>query len=251
MRLAALLASLILAFTPQEVLKRGTPISTGAGGTWSSTQLKFRDSAGNGTGGGTCTAGGTTCAVTVASVGANHLLVAFMLYVSTSGSALTVSVASAGETWTHCSSCAFLATGGSGNGTDAAYVLTAAGGETTVTCTISSATNSYLSCGVFEYAWSGSTRTFDVSNGGLDATCTSCTGQVLTLTGTSDVVMQFAVPEQTISAITGGAGYTNPQQFYGGNGIAGAINTTNGAAPTWTQAPTGRVTVMAMSFKGT
>jgi len=227
-----------------------TKASGGGGGTWSLIQLKYNSSAGGGTGGSGCAVSTTTCTVTVSSVGAGHLVVMVPFSGSSAGTSIAWSAGS-GETWTHCggtNGCLFA--GANAGAVDAAYVLSATGGETSFTCTVASAPPSYFACAIFEYAWSGATIAFDASNGAYTSSCTSCSGIGLTLSGSKDVIIQVGLPAQSLTAISGGAGYTNPQQFYDGAGQAGAINTTNGAAPTWTQSPAGPNVAMAIAFKG-
>lgn len=102
-----------------------------------------------------------------------------------------------------------------------------------------------------ELHWSGSTTAVDVVDKNTRATCTSCAGLALTLTGSADVIIQGIAPENGCTSITGGAGYTSFGDFASfGNALAGQINTTTATAPTWTCSPTGQAAVTAISVKG-
>lgn len=205
-------------------------------------QLKYRDSLGGGTGGGTCSTSGTTCSVTVSSVGAGHSLIAFSMYGHTGQ--VTLSSVN-GETWTSCPTCAG---GQSGNGfTDAKYVLSATGGETSFTCTADITPTGYNSCGIVELSWSGSSVTYADSNKASDTSCTSCAGIALTVSGTN-AIFQMGIPAQSLTAIS--SPYSTNAQFYSGSGEAVSLNTSSGTAPTWTGSPSGTVSVAAIALKG-
>jgi len=243
-----LLASMPIA--SQEVVTARRRAGGGAAGTWSLIQFKYWDNVGGGTGGGTCSGGGSSCQVTITAPTAGNLLVAVGFF---DKSTSTMTTPTGGQTWTHCAGtngCLF------GNNTvgliDAWYVTSATStGQTSVTCNYSGGTTAYQSCGVYEYHWTGTTISFDTSNGAIDATCTTCAGATLTLGGTADVIIQtgWSLPSSTgFSAITGS--YTSPKQFYSGGGDAGWINTSSGAAPNWTGS-SAQYTVMGIAFKGT
>jgi hypothetical protein len=233
-----------------------------SGGTFALVQFKFFDTNGAGTGGNSCRAAGigsgsgSVCTVNVEPVGAGHTLIA----VGFSGN-LTVRTLSSvsGETWTHCAGangCSFGSIGGTaflfqdlrGIWLDASYVLSATGGEETLTCTLSGTSAGYIACGIYEYSYSGASVSFDTSNGTTDFSCTTCAGIALTLSGSRHLIVQAAVPIKPLSAISGS--YTNPAKFYDGVGNAGWVNATDGTAPNWTGSPAGLVTVMAIAFVG-
>jgi hypothetical protein len=233
-------------------------VAPSSGGTFALVQFKFFYNNGFGTGGNSCRAGGSVCTVNVSPVGAGHTLIA----VGFSGN-LTVRTLSSvsGETWTHCAGangCSFGSIGGNGFGhmteplrgiwLDASYVLSATGGETTLTCTLSGTSAKYIACGIYEYSYSGASVSFDTSNGATDSYCTTCAGIALTLSGSRHLIVQAAVRIKFLSAISGS--YTNPAQFYDGVGNAGWVNATDGTAPNWTGSPAGLVTVMAIAFAG-
>lgn len=221
---------------------------TGGSGTWSLVQFKYFDAAGGGTGGSTCGSTDTGCTVNITAPGAGHLLVATYLHDSSTNNTTTPT---GGQTWTHCPAGAQV-----GNSTDGFadcwYVLSAtATGQTTVTCNQSATSTNYHSCGLYEYAWTGSSISIDTSGGTVRASCTSCAAVSLTLGGT-DVVIQTAISIVAATGVTAlsGSTFTSPQQFYSNTGNAGGINLTSFTAPNWTMSPSSATTVMGVAFKG-
>lgn len=88
---------------------------------------------------------------------------------------------------------------------------------------------------------------FDTINGVYDSSnCTSCTGTALTMNMYNDAIFTFAVPDNTLSAVS--SPYVADQSFPGGSGMAHVLNTTSGTAPTWTQSPTGPMVSGAMAI---
>src|SRR5208282_478148 len=75
-----------------------------------------------------------------------------------------------------------------------------------------------------------------------DSSCSSCAGVGLTLNGTNDIILQMGNPNNSLTAITGGAFSSTAffdENLTGGEAYAAAKNTNNGTAPTWTQSPSG------------
>ena len=249
---SAVLALLILGISvpAQQIAGKHRKVFSGGGNTWTLVQTKFWDSGSVGTGGGTCSSTATTCNVTVASVGAGHLLLCVGMY--SNSSQLNLSAGCGTETWSHCAGangCSFFDGANAVKiGLDASYVLSATGSETSFTCTLSAVAGGFNACAVLEYSWSGATKTFDTSNGGISSNCTSCSGQALTIGGSKDAIVQVGLPLQNLTSIAGGAGYSG--SFFDGVGFGSAVNTTTGTAPTWTQSPIGDVVVMAIAFSG-
>jgi hypothetical protein len=189
-----------------------------------------------------CSAG-TTCTVTVTSTGAGNLLVGTVLVGNTG---LTISSVSGGGTWTHCGTCQmFNATAG---GTDASYTLSSTSGATSIVFTLS-ASNSGGAwvAAVLEYSYTAGPISFDAASTRNQSTASaSQAGVALTLTGSNDVIVQTATEQSSASAIS--APYTQPALFPSGDGVAGAINTASGTAPTWT-ATSGQAGLMGIAFK--
>ena len=235
--------SLLLLFQ----LPMGGNSGVGAG-TWPANpkHIFYHDSAGTGTGGGTCTTGTTTCVVNVSSISANDSLVCFVLLANTT----TLSLSSCStETWVACpSSCnAFNASAGA---TDALYVARATGGETTFTCTQSGSPSALNSCGIIDFGnWSGPTVAADASASSTNGGCTSCLAPSLTLTGVNDACMQIAIPANNITGIT--APYSTNLVIYFGQGMTGANRiATSPQQPTWSASPSGTIAMAAFCFKG-
>lgn len=76
-------------------------------------------------------------------------------------------------------------------------------------------------------------------------------GAAVTISGTSDAIVQAIIPGDNVTGISGGAGYTAwTVDLNSGNfGFAGAINTTNGAAPTWALASSVQSNIAGVSAK--
>lgn len=234
---------------PGPAVTGATAGSSGGGGTLAFVQLKFYDSLGGGTGGSACNnAVNSSCTVTVSSVGAGHMLAAFVALANPE----TFTGVSGGESWTHCAGsngCAFGSVAGGGY-TDVWYVLSTTGGETSFTCNLSGTDSLYQGCGIMEFSYSGSSVSFDASNGNSNASaCSSCAAPALSLTGTKDAIVQIGIPNNSMTAIT--SPYSTHAQFYSGVGMAIAVGLTSYTAPTWTQSGTAAdVATMAIAFKG-
>lgn len=214
--------------------------------TWSLVQLKEFDSTGAGTGGSACTGmGSAVCTVNVSAVGAGHALVCFSLISSTAST--TLSGCGGGETWAACSTSCNSFNAVTGNG-DIRYTLSAVGGETSLTCTVAVAPqNNYSLCGAAEFSLTSGSGAYDTSGTMSDATCTSCAGVGLTLSGSNDVILQIAAPGNSFSAVS--SPYSTNSAFPSGVGIGVAVGISSGTAPTWTQSPTGIATGSALALK--
>jgi len=79
----------------------------------------------------------------------------------------------------------------------------------------------------------GNNALFDTSNNAnsFNASGSSLPGVTTTLSGTNDVIVQYLGTAFTVTAIT--SPYTSPADFLGNDGVAGAINTSSGASPLW------------------
>lgn len=228
--------------------------TAGGGGTFTAVQFKYRDSAGAGTGGGTCSGGGTTCAVTISAIGASHLVVVFSLMGQQSGGGTMSAPTATGQSFTHCTTCT-VGVVADGN-IDAYYTLSSASNAaTTVTCNFSgaNATGVYNSCGVLEASYSGASVSFDVAGGSALASCSTCAAPALTLTGTVDAIYLFAlsIPASTGVTALSDATYNSPTApLYSNTGTAGKLNAASYTAPNWTVTTAAATTVMGVAFKG-
>lgn len=178
---------------------------------------------------GTCgSAVATTCVIPLTQpVAAGDTLI---FWAATQNS-VTISSISAGGTFVHCSNCA--QTSGL---LDGGYVLVATAATTSITVTFSGATGGG-DAGVYDWKWSGSTVTFD-SSGGTPVTSSGAStfpGQTLTLSGSHDAILQAGVAAQIVSSVSSPYGNTvfDSGGIFGW-GLADSLNTTSGAAPTWT-----------------
>jgi len=201
-----LFLSIILTLAPCEALQdtrsvfhaqNATSGGGGGGVTWTVVQhpTKFNCSS---TGGGTL-----GCTVTVTSVTAGNLLIILSATFSGAVSGGTPSFSSAGgngsdnsSVFTHCPSTLAKINYSAGNweATDCSYVLSAIGGDTSMTFTwvypVSGGTNQAIDVDFFEIHRSTGSATLDTSNIAT-ATCSSCSAPNLTLSGTSDFIAQW------------------------------------------------------------
>ena len=214
--------------------------------TWTLTQVKDNAS---------CS--GTTCAVTVTSTGAGHLLVA-AYNGGASGSATTISgVSSAAcvSTWTHATSAnLFVSPFGS---VDLYYCLNSASGQTAITITISQSgsgmgviweASSSLGNIAVNSGTTPSNNVHDTSN------CTSCAGTSLTLASNNSFIAGTAFCVNTCSGVTG-TGYTNDLSNPSGDavfhGLNIAVSGATTAPATFSQSPTSTLFGDAAAFQET
>lgn len=180
-----------------------------------------------------CPTNSASCSLTVGSITAGNLLVLVAGGFNSSSPPVFSSASGDGDTWTHCPNSAALFSASADSYVDCAYVLSSAGGGTTVTWNWN-LNSTQFDIFLLEYSRGTGTAAFDVDNNS-SAVCTNCTAPALTLTGSKDVVIAFAAPiSTTITAISGA--YTSPADFDGTNGygVAGALNVTSYSAPSWT-----------------
>lgn len=174
--------------------------------------------------------GNSSASITVTSTGSGNLLVVvFGMSV-----AQTLSSVTGGGTWVMCGANCRITQSGAGT-TDAGYTLSSSSGATSITWTLS---GNPSSCDVqfYEYSFTSGPASLDVvGTRAQTSSVTNPAGVTLSLTGTSDVIVQACVPSGSVSAI--GSPYTQPGVQVGAgtaSGFAGAINQSSGTAPTWT-----------------
>lgn len=200
---------------------------------------------------GTCNT--NPCTLTVSATVGGH--VGVVVYYQGSGATPTLTSVSDGtSTWVVNAACgSFDASIG---GLEAGYTLSIANAITSITVTPSGA-GFNGEAEFLEYASTGPAVAFD-SCGGAFNTPGSGTppGKALTLTGANDVIVQGIITNtgngNPPTAISGS--YTNPADFFSGPvnagyGLAGNMNTSSGAAPTWTVTNTPTSVVMGIAFK--
>lgn len=196
----------------------------------------------------------TTCTVAMTqATGTGNLLVIMGLTSSHTGT-FDMTAISAGGTYVDDSG-AGCAVGTAALGSNCGHVLSSTSGVSSIVVTYANgnagAGNTWLE--IIEYHRSTGTATFDaagnVSNAGSGSPADP--GVALTLSGTSDVIVQSTVPVFTlVTAISGS--YTNPTDLplSGSYGFAGALNMSSGAAPNWTISNTASPTVgSGIAFK--
>jgi hypothetical protein len=136
-----------------------------------------------------------------------------------------------------------MAVSGGGGNLLGCWIASVSGSKTTIFINTTSATPA--PAWVYQATYTSGPVSLDGSGSATDATCTTCAGVTPTITGTNDVVFQFASCATTCSTIT--QGYTRDNTD--GDGGAYLANTTNTTAPNWTVSPTGITEVAYASFK--
>lgn len=192
------------------------------------------------------------CSLTVTATGTGHL--GILIFLQAQGAAPTLSSVSDGtSTWTVNGTCS-VTNGGIG-GVFGAYSVNLASGITSISATLSAGTAFNGEVEFLEYSTTGGPPIFDTCAGTVNGSSATPAGQVLTLSGTNDVIVQViqSAGPQNATAVTGT--YTNPADFpfsgpaAAGYGIAGSINTSSGTAPTWTLNGANTSLVIGMAFK--
>lgn len=206
--------------------------------TWTLVQYAYYDSYGDGSGS-NCTSTGSSCTTNLSTpvAAGDKLIIATQIM---SSSEVTLSSIS-GETLSPCSSCTSYTRLTSSMG----YVLSATGGETSITCYLSGAATSYNVCLVFDFHYTGSSASYDTAANDSISDCpASCTGPSLTLSGSNDAVVQITSPSAwDFTSITA------PYTLFGDS--AAGVGVSSGAAPTWTAAGgNGIVQFSILALKG-
>lgn len=229
----------------QQQLLIAPKIASGAG-TWTLTQsVADRKTYGNNL---NCVA--AVCTLTVPSTGTGHG--ALLSEMDTDG--LTISSVTGGCTWT-VQSTAVTGSGPVGN-INAATCLSTSSGTTAIVITMSGSPSDIT---VFyrEVSWSGSSISFDVCGAASRATATTAAGPTLTLSGSSDAIIQMASEATSLPSSVTSPYNTNflNTATTGGGGLgfsAGsvAINQSAGTAPIWTLGANTSSLVNACALKG-
>lgn len=205
-----------------------------------------------------------SCAVTVTSTGAGHLLLAMSSMFVTQALAPTFTSVTGDGTWTHCPSQMANLNYSANNweNADCAYILSSTGGATTITYTwhIGGAIPAwFIDVEVLEVSRSTGTATYETCGGGgaTDCTiitpnpCTACTGPVPTVTGNADFVAQWNASENDCSAVASPYN-TSPSPVFDHSNVTGAyswsLSQTSGNAASWT-CTSGGVPRSAAAFK--
>jgi hypothetical protein len=186
----------------------------------------------------------TTIDLTVAATGSGNLLV-LQVKDSNGGNYVTSVTTGCSGAWVAPSS---SQQSNSGNSVSGSYCLSSASGVTSITINFNNARPyHYVFYEVSDTA--GHTPSLDPSGGIGTSTYTSTTnppGVALTLTGTNDAIFQvIAVSSGSVTGISSPYGNFNS---LGGDGYGDSLNTTSGAAPTWTNATASIGSTSAFAF---
>jgi len=184
--------------------------------------------------------GGQTCTVTLpAATGAGHVL---MLGIAGAGiTGVPIAGAPSGDSaWTHCPS-AYYGFHNSVQGsdwpfTDCYYILSAAGGATSVSVPFTGTTGlNWMNLELMEVSCSGCTASYDTSNFLFVPSCsTACDSEVLSLSGSNDTILQILNPYYDEDSIA--SPYTLlDQDPNSGNAFSYLLNGSSGAPAVWGQ----------------
>lgn len=198
---------------------------------------------------------GSSCAVTVTSTGAGHLLVAGIIDGNTANTISSVTSAACSGTWTHAPNSA--ASGAGDGSSDLFYCTNAAAAQTSITVTTTNAASGGTTIIAVIWEASSSLGNIAIDSGATpsqhttDATCTSCAGVSLTLSGNNDFIAGLAPCGGSCTGVTG-TGWTNDLTNPGGDGVAHGITSGSQASPaTWTQTPSATLVCSAAAFQET
>lgn len=197
----------------------GTPHAAGGGGA-TLALIQHPQSISN------CTAGGSTCSVTLTqALGIGHLLVVASANVTSSSTITSINV---GGTFVPCTGCAV---NGSTLAAQGGWVLSTTATAGPIVITYSAAVSGDV-VELREYSCTGGTVSHDADATADNGTDTSpFNGATLTLTGTNDVIVQWA-DGKTIDPTSVSAPYGNFDSA-GGVGVADRLNTSSGTASSW------------------
>lgn len=193
-----------------------------------------------------CSTVSSTCAVTVTSTGAGHVIVIGMGIQLNTDQIVSVS---GGGTYTHPATACHGADS-TVKGTDCAYTLSSTSGTTSITVTRTSTTAVNWTVAATELSFTSGPVSVDTGTPGVrdqTTTTTSPAGVTLTINGTNDAIFQM-ITGTTLTAVT--SPYSTAVDFLTNYGFATSINSVSGVAPTWTQTSS-RASLSAIAFTET
>jgi Glycosyl hydrolases family 16 len=185
------------------------------------------------------------CTVSITSTGAGHGLLVWLMSPN-AGVSITSASDNAGDTLYHpaggggqaTASC--QASDSSAGSVDCALIYSVSGGATSVTLNFSGSPGS-ATVRVYELPYTNGPIGYELPYAVDDSSSgTSQSAPTLNLRQSNDIIFQVAQCSQSISNITGG--YTRS------GSSAYLLNTTSGAAPTWTLSSGGTCAVAAIAF---
>ena len=195
--------------------------------------------------------GNRSCTVTnTQNTTAGNLLILLSSAFGNFGQPTQVS-ASGDGTWTHCPNSSAAENYSSTNwmASDCYYILSATGGAASETFTWNYSGGNHQAIDVEVHRSTG-TAVYDTGNTATNASCSSCVAPTLTLSGSSDYIVQWIAFASTVRSISGP--YSNPLDLENANvegGFAGALNQSSGAGPTWTTTPADGAAMSGVAFR--
>jgi len=186
-----------------------------------------------------CNNSTNSCSITIPSSGAGDAAIIWWR----GGGGNNITAVSGGGTWTIAANCA---SNFASRAVNCAYILSMAGGTTTVSVTFP--TINTVSGFVYqEFSYTGSSMAVDVvgTNVSNSTSATTQTGLALTLGGSNDVIVQAIVPGLGATSITTYGSFATSSDI----ASASLVNTTSGTAPTWTLSGSSTATTGAIALK--
>jgi hypothetical protein len=179
---------------------------------------------------GNTTVATTGTAVTIPSTASGNL--GFLVATNNSGGADYITAVTGAGTATCPSGANTIQLSNGLNAISGCYVLSTTSGVTSITVTSNATSTYYLVW--YEVHKSSGSITLDVQNNASGDTSSTPAGVALTLGGTNDVIFQMIAIFKTVSAVT--SPYSSNAIFNGAlqGAEAVSLNTSSGAAPTWT-----------------
>ena len=198
----------------------------------------------------------TSCSISVSAIGSGNVLVLVESGAESGSAHISNSFGATGGTWVHPggSSAGACSTNNSAVATDCAYVLHTTSCPSSCSITYTTSGNfSFDSADVFEYTPSTGSAAYDAANTGSGSFSTAPPVVGLTISGTSDLVVQSVTGQDNYCTAIGSP-YTSATDFTVNPnssiaGYAAAINLSSvSSSPTWTCGNTRYVTV-GVAFK--
>lgn len=181
-----------------------------------------------------------TCTVTLnAPTVAGHVLMLGVAGASGYTTFPAVTSVSGDSTWVHAPACYGTLSQPDYTFTDCWYILSAAGGASTITVTIAGQGLSgddiwNFDVEVMDVSCAGCTAAFDTANFTTVSSCTTCTGETLQLSGTDDAILQIANFYNAYGSLASPYALLDDDAT-SGNAFSYGLNAISGVAPVWGQ----------------
>jgi hypothetical protein len=216
----------------------------------------------------TCTAtggGAQTCTATVTAITAGHAVAVLSSVYNSNGSVslsqpVHNSVTGDADTWSRCPTNVAVALFGTVSGikfwnmNDCFWVASATGSGTAIadlwTFQTSAGADNDIDTEVVEFHPSSGNVAIDISNGTTNAgaSCTTCVGPAMTLTGTSDIIFPWISNFNSTSAVNSPYSILDNDSSIVTAAFGDATNQSSATTPSWTQASTAPAVQSSIAF---